>query len=154
MGTNYYLLEKPTCSHCGRGPTEGLHIGKSSAGWCFSLHVYPSGGRETYKLTDYGLGVESIMSPNDWKPLFEKYGIVNEYGDTITPADMMKIINNRFPNYAIDKKCYDPSPRGPASGVGGTTEKNGKVLIRHLVDHSHCIGHGAGTWDQIVGEFS
>ncbi len=40
MGTNYYLHEKPDCECCGR-PFEALHIGKSSSGWCFSLHVMP-----------------------------------------------------------------------------------------------------------------
>ena len=39
MGTNYYLSSKP-CSCCGRKDSQ-RHIGKSSAGWVFALHVYP-----------------------------------------------------------------------------------------------------------------
>lgn len=27
-------------------------------------------------------------------------------------------------------------------------------LARHRIDMAHCIGHGAGTWDLILGEFS
>ena len=37
MGTNYYL-ETDACDKCGRGDGP-LHIGNSSAGWCFALHV-------------------------------------------------------------------------------------------------------------------
>ena len=38
MGTNYYWQESEPCAACGRG-YEQVHVGKSSAGWCFSLHV-------------------------------------------------------------------------------------------------------------------
>jgi hypothetical protein len=42
MGTNYYMpVEK--CDHCGHKP-KALHIGKSSAGWCFSLNTHPAEG--------------------------------------------------------------------------------------------------------------
>jgi len=27
-------------------------------------------------------------------------------------------------------------------------------LARHKVNDGHCIGHGEGTWDLIIGEFS
>src|SRR5450631_1105933 len=37
MGTNYYL-QLPGCDHCNRAG-DRLHIGKSSGGWCFALHV-------------------------------------------------------------------------------------------------------------------
>ena len=41
MGTNYYFEDSSeVCECCGRG-AESLHIGKSSGGWCFSLHVMP-----------------------------------------------------------------------------------------------------------------
>lgn len=55
MGTNYYLrLKSEICPHCGRGDEGLLHIGKSSAGWCFSLHV-----------------MNRIQSLDDWKKAFE-----------------------------------------------------------------------------------
>jgi len=38
LGTNYYWQESEPCAACGRG-YEQVHVGKSSAGWCFSLHV-------------------------------------------------------------------------------------------------------------------
>lgn len=158
MGTNFYLLEKPACDHCGRGATEGLHIGKSSGGWCFSLHVYPPDGRETYKLSDYGLGVASIMSPKDWEPLFKKYGVIDEYGRQVEPDEMMSIITDRLPTYGVEvdvhRRYYPNQPPGQGPHEGGAIEKDGRCLIRHQVDHSHCIGIGDGTWDMIVGEFS
>ena len=47
MGTNFYWLAEPSpeCPTCHQRPveTERRHIGKSSAGWCFSLHVYLDG---------------------------------------------------------------------------------------------------------------
>jgi len=47
MGTNYYLVknERPPCPCCERTYVqERLHIGKSSGGWCFALHVIPEMG--------------------------------------------------------------------------------------------------------------
>jgi hypothetical protein len=35
MGTNFYWLEKEPCDHCGRGASEGDHIGKRSAAGLF-----------------------------------------------------------------------------------------------------------------------
>lgn len=77
MGTNYYIAENP-CETCGR--KERLHIGKSSMGWVFSLHVMPDRG---------------INALQDWLPLFEKNKIVDEYGATISPFEMLRIIVGR-----------------------------------------------------------
>lgn len=61
---------------------DGLHIGKSSIGWYFSLCIYPS-------LNIYNL--------KDWETLFgdDAYIIKNEYGDVITPKNMLDCITNR-----------------------------------------------------------
>lgn len=80
MGTNYYLHEE-TCPTCGR-LFEPLHIGKSSAGWCFSLHVIPEEGIDTL---------------DDWRT---RWGtpdaiICNEYGDILSPDALEDIINDR-----------------------------------------------------------
>lgn len=66
MGTNYYLQEKPPCDKCGR-EFERLHIGQSSAGWCFALHVIPE------------LGINNLA---DWKKRWEEHPSVirDEYG--------------------------------------------------------------------------
>ena len=82
MGTNYYLVKKedtcPTCGHI----EEKLHIGKSSYGWVFSLHVIPD---------------KEITSLEDWIKLFNstEYRIRNEYLQDITKEEMLKIIMNR-----------------------------------------------------------
>ena len=81
MGTNYYLHEKPDCKCCGR-PFKPTHIGKSSGGWCFSLHVIPE---------------DSINTVDDWRELWNKPGafIRNEYGEIILVHEMERIITER-----------------------------------------------------------
>ncbi len=135
MGTNYYLIHrKPTCHCCGH-KKEPLHIGKSSYGWCFSLHVEP--GIEDFPPDLYG-----------WEVLFgsDKYYIEDEYGDKLTVDEMMDEITKRsHPNpnswddYRLEDNGAEPGPNN---------------LVRHKVDGRHCVGHGEGTWDYITGEFS
>jgi hypothetical protein len=83
MGTNYYFHPSGDrdCPHCGQR-TENRHIGKSSAGWAFSLHVYPNDG---------------ITSLEDWKALWAdpKGAIFDEYGDKTSVADMLAEICER-----------------------------------------------------------
>lgn len=131
MGTNYYFYEKPPCPTCGHAGGERKHIGKSSGGWCFSLHVDPDDG---------------INSLDDWKHLFAQPGsyIKDEYGDQIPPPEMLEIITNRKWRTQLHGEQFhrenhsQPGPNG---------------LLRHQIG-SHCVGHGEGTWDLIRGEFS
>jgi hypothetical protein len=123
MGTNFYLKKLSVCPHCGNElsspesePAEGLHIGKSSAGWCFSLHVYPD-----------GKGEHQIKDLPDWIPLFEKYGVIDEYGRERTVTEMVDVITKRS------------HPKG---------------LNRHVAEQGRCLGPGEGTWDLLIGEFS
>lgn len=80
MGTNYYLEAKPACKECGR-PHERRHIGKSSAGWVFSLRIYPEGPRNL----------------EDWIALFYEADaqIFDEYGTQLTPEAMIEKIAGR-----------------------------------------------------------
>ena len=87
MGTNYFLhKESPSkCVTCKHDPDkEVLHIGKSSYGWCFSLHIIPERG---------------INSLEDWVGLWGQPGtkILNEYDEEVLPEDMLKIITTRGP---------------------------------------------------------
>jgi hypothetical protein len=155
VGTNYYLIkpEGDPCEHCGRFDEEQRwHIGKSSGGWCFGLHV----------LEDYESPTGStIDSLEKWKPLLydPQFIIQDEYGATILPDDMIDTIINRSWNKTWKERVKDPyfikeygteaewhrrnySERGP----------NG--LVRSKVDGHHCISHGDGTWDMIKGYFS
>jgi len=142
MGTNYYL-QHGVCECC-KKPDSTRHIGKSSGGWCFSLHVYPE---------------EGINTLDDWKVLFRdpQSRIVDEYGQPEIMPSMLTIIENRYWKPRGDKPPY-------AMGIGENTwgdfhRKNHSFdgpnnLLRHQILEGHCIGHGEGTWDYIIGDFS
>jgi hypothetical protein len=132
MGTNYYWYEKPNCDCCGRG-YEPIHIGKSSGGWCFSLHIVPE---------------MNINTLEDWKFAWVKDGswIEDEYNKIISPFEMRSIITERSWNPKklpddlwYEECCAEPGPNG---------------LARHKIDGRICVGHGEGTWDYLQGEFS
>lgn len=132
MGTNYYL-HRNCCDHCGRGAGKPLHIGKSSAGWCFTLHVMPDPGYETDD--------PIINTLDDWKKLFAEKGarIEDEHGDEVTVEEMLKTITERSWSGTHPVREGNPGPNG---------------LTRHTIDYRYCIGHGEGTWDYCPGEFS
>ena len=81
MGTNYYVKGED-CPTCGHAVKPDLHIGKSSAGWKFMLHIDPDNG---------------INNLDDWVKIWSQEGAVirNEYGDDIPPQDMLKTITHR-----------------------------------------------------------
>ena len=136
MGTNYYLTSN-VCSTCGRGEPK-RHIGKSSAGWCFGLHVYPD---------------DEISDLGDWEKHWKQPNsrIEDEYGRTVSVEEMGRVIFGR------SWKAL-PNPYGYADWEQFHRENHSETgpngLVRHKVDGKHCIGHGAGTWDLYVGDFS
>lgn len=131
MGTNYYLESTPPCECCKRA-YPALHIGKSSGGWCFSLHVDQS---------------NNLNSLADWVALWSVPGavILDEYGRTLTPDEMFNVITKR-------KGWYPSGPDGFAWSANHA-ELGPNGLVRHQIGQ-YCIGHGEGTWDLIPGEFS
>jgi hypothetical protein len=144
MGTNYYFVTgdetAEECPHCGHEYTkpEEIHIGKSSAGWCFSLHVYPE---------------NNILTLSDWIEIWEHSKsssyIKNEYGDKIPTSEMLANIADRG-NWPDPNSVHTPFSWYEKNSA----EPGLKNLARHKIDGKHCIGHGDGTWDYIVGEFS
>lgn len=144
MGTNYYWHDVTT-------PFTPIHVGKSSGGWCFSLHVYPE---------------NNINDLEDWLKIFDnRMGYIrNEYGESVSRREMIDIITNRYGkndwgtwNDRLSSYWYknwkdfhrlNHSKPGP----------NG--LLRHKTEEDEggisdfCISNGTGTWDCIVGEFS
>lgn len=130
MGTNYYYHYN-ICSYCGR--SEELHIGKSSGGWYFALHVYPEKG---------------INDLDDWKKLLSNINIAikNEYGESVSFKEMINIITKRewHGKNELYNKWYIDNHAEP--GCNG--------LARSTIDGIHCIGHGLGTWDLMIGDFS
>ncbi|SFK63759.1 hypothetical protein SAMN05216302_101131 [Nitrosomonas aestuarii] len=129
MGTNYYM-------HLGKDGDDEVnkifdpvHIGKSSVGWCFSLHIYPDKG---------------VSDLNDWEKLFcsDNASIRDEYGNVVTAEVMTDIITDR---------CFNGN-KTPGNLMHGQAGPNG--LWRHRIDGDLCVGHGRGTWDLFAGDFS
>ena len=96
MGMNYYLRDISE-------EQEDIHIGKSSFGWCFSLHV----SRPNYETID-----NLPESLDGWISLFlnNKYMIVDECNNKIDSAEMIKRITERCNSlgtkrHPIDKYC-------------------------------------------------
>ena len=130
MGTNYYAVEN-VCRHCKR--SERRHIGKSSAGWAFSLHVYPE---------------EGINDWVDWVSRLKGLEIKDEYGRTVPFESLELTVTARSKRF---KEGDFPAP-GTLGQYGTFDEQIG--LIRHRVDNNRVLRHGDGTWDNVVGDFS
>ncbi len=132
MGTNYYWVEEkqPACVHCGREAVEErMHIGKSSAGWCFSLHV-----------------TDEIKSLEDWMLVWKRPGhIENEYNEKLTVEEILDRITNRGVPPGTWKDSSDLSRNSAIPGPNN--------LARHAIGW-HVVGHGPGTWDLCEGYFS
>jgi hypothetical protein len=144
MGTNYYWMWKidQICSTCGHRSEQETrqHIGKSSAGWTFGLHVYPSAGIHTLEAWIHVISVEYMNGH-----------IENEYGKVISLEKMLITIINRqgagsLGQLGINEEWYrqnyaEPGPQGLSRRkIGG-----GSLGV---------VGHGEGTWDYIEGDFS
>ena len=135
MGTNYYTAKavKPACDHCGRfDEDDRLHIGKSSAGWCFGLHVIPERG---------------LNSLADWKQYLSASDIIieDDYGNRVSFKEMISIIAERHrpdpPDWDQERYTTNHAEPGPNN------------MIRHKLGQ-YCVGHGDGSFDYILGYFS
>lgn len=133
MGTNYYL-HAPKCFHCGKEDEPPIHLGKSSGGWCFGLHVMIEKGISSWE------DVKQLIE----EKLCEEWCIKNEYGDQISLIEFIDIVTKR----SSDK---EPSSFWLSQNHAIKGPNN---LARSVVDNWHCIGHGEGPYDYIIGEFS
>ena len=123
MSTNYYYISPEG---------EKLHIGKSSLGWCFSLHV--GSYREP--------GIPSNLE--EWIAVWNRGGtILDEYKQPLTPEELLSLIRDRKGN---------PEGRDPAWYKKNHAEPGPKGLARHRLG-AYCVAHGEGTWDLIPGMF-
>jgi hypothetical protein len=116
------------------GNDDILHIGKSSGGWCFSLHIIPE------------LGINDL---DDWIRVFIEPDriIINEYRERIDLTEIMRIITARRRNRpGIDRWTPEDYKRNFA-------EPGPNGLARHALGHG-CVKQGEGTWDCITGYFS
>jgi hypothetical protein len=129
MGTNYYWREKKApCPTCGHNSSEELHIGKSSGGWCFSLHVDPE------------LGINDLP---DWIERWHRTDscIRDEYGRDVTPAEMWAVVMCRWNNRGAQEPEWYARNGGHLGPFG---------LARHI----HHATPGDGPYDLCRGEFS
>lgn len=138
MGTNYYL-HKNVCAHCGRGD-EPLHIGKSSAGWCFGLHIIPEHG---------------IRDLPDWEREWSTGVIKDEYDRVVTPEEMRNIITNRGSEDSTkwEKEWWHGYGSEAGFHASNESERGPRGMLRARIGR-FCSGHGAGTWDLFEREFS
>lgn len=130
MGTNYYM-HRGRCSSCLKHyGAEPLHIGKSSAGWCFAL-----ARNET----------EGLLNLSDWIKAFSRSDvtIMDEYGKKVSAAEMVVTITCRHREDRPDLNSleYGDAYIGPGN------------MLRTPIGN-HCVAHGAGPWDIFIGEFS
>ena len=149
MCTKYYLQPAP-CPSCGHihPPT---YLGESSEGWCFLLRVHPEEGIDS--LSDLINWIADEIRLNNARIMDEyeeEYSLLG-FLDIVTKRSNPKIINmgwaKSFDHYKwykneADFHQHNGSERGPSG------------LLRHRIGSGYCIGHGPGTWDFTVGEFS
>ena len=139
MGTNYYLETQAPCECCGRG-YEQKHIGKHSVGWCFSLHIYPDDG---------------IYDLDDWEVEWEDRRIFNEYGEEIPHERMIAWITKlSAPRIKESNLAFHGIKTIEEFLDLNHAELGPNNLLRSKVDGVRCVGHGKGTWDLLVGDFS
>lgn len=124
MGTNYYVSKRNDEGN----EMERLHLGKSSAGWVFSLRVYSE---------------RSINNLYDWLPIIVDYrnAIFDEYGIQVGVAEMLHTIVCRgreappdLTQINLDLNQAEISPNN---------------LLRSW-DHQR---HGEGTWQYCNYDF-
>ena len=134
MGTNYFISlgSDKTCDHCGHTvEAKKFHIGKSSAGWCFGLHVEPNDKEHPQNL-------------DDWREAFDAGVITNEYDEVIRADVMIHTITQRT------RISRDIPPEQWMWDNRASMGPNN--LSRHQLDE-YCVGHGDGPFDYISGYF-
>lgn len=130
MSTNYYWHEKPApCDKCGHDEAKAIHIGKSSLGWVFMLHVDPE---------------ESLHTLEDWIDRWAEPGsrIMSEHG-TLTSSEKMEDIitdrENTSEQWNLSKMLANQASAGPNGLYRGN---------RNLAPIDNA------TYDLVEGEFS
>lgn len=139
MGTNYYFEEATDyCGVCGRyDSVSRLHIGKSSGGWCFAVRLHPE---------------EGINSLDDWKERFKYGAITDEYGRRLSEEEMILMITRRASGQEWEGRSWFGGSE-EAFHRSNYSERGPNGLLRAQLG-GRCVGHGEGTWDYFVGEFS
>ncbi len=146
MGTNYYWTKGNTCECCKRAYAS-MHIGKSSGGWCFSLHVSRPGSPPE---ESHGVGASLPFDLAGWVELFNTPGseIRDEYGNLIDVAAMLRTITER--RGSGDDNDKDKSWYRSNNAMPGPY---GLVRHNHAYGHYGIPGPETATYDYAYGEF-
>ena len=148
MGTNYYLhIKKPDQKVVTPMSFNTYHIGKSSYGWAFSLHV------DEYE------GVNSLQDlKNKILEAGENAIIQDEYENIFTLDELLSVILDRsWGNYCASEEVFKTSKHMfPDDSFTSTRHKIYKSMRRHTIDGRFCVGWSSEeeTYDLIQGEFS
>lgn len=138
MSTNYYcetgrMLEVECDCGFKHMMPETLHIGKSSCGWTFLLHVIPEKGLECWK---------------DWEEvLVGSRRIFNEYGDDVTLEEMRETVLHRARELNDEEKAR----------MEEIAERDGYFLDRRSWLFGGEFGRKQGEdgdYSMVTGEFS
>lgn len=105
MSTNYYIRTEQTPADA-----EGIHLGKSAAGWPFMFRAYVDPGERnplgiTWHVADYA----------SWLRLLDLGEIVNEYGRTVRREELLGEIGLTHHLRAY----HPPASRGDWDDDGG-----------------------------------
>ena len=99
MGTNFYL-HKNCCNHCNR-PEHKIHLGKSSGGWRFLLHIE----KLDWFYTDWETCKVEIMKPEN--EVFDEYSIKQNKEEFIKftegKKDLTKHEDQEYASYQYDE---------------------------------------------------
>lgn len=130
MGTNYYFVKgQHFPEHNDSHPLNGLL--KYGTGRPPMIHVGKSSLGWCFSLRVYPTsGVHTLA---DWKNMAEKllsegWRIEDEYGEAHTPDELWREVER--------------------------VDWNRPNLNRRDLENNHCIGHGEGLYDYVVGDFS
>lgn len=156
MGTNHYFQKGP-CPCCGHAP-EPIHLGKSSFGWTYALHIRPE--CEVRTLNDLVKWLKDELgqfkSPQQYWPR-----IADEYGSTLSLDEWLGVVTGRGVDRGWPDNWWDQGVAGRSWYTSeedfhrkNHSERGPNGLLRRRVNGEYCIGHGEGTWDYCVGEFS
>jgi hypothetical protein len=159
MGTNYYLatLNEEYDAKCPiKRKTEArynmTHLGKSSGGWTFALHVYPE--RSIYTLDCWVREMQEYDSKDSLL-------IFDEYYQTHTLQEFLNVVRDRHSDETWDemeKRIKESKFYNDYTNLDSFLARNHAVrgpnfLLRRKLDDYHCISYGEGTWDHVIGEF-
>ena len=146
MSTNYYVMEETVCEKCGHKQLTGKtahHIGKSSFGWCFALHVFTEDD-------------VTLLTWKDWLEYLQDRTIQDDQGDVVPLDEFIQVVTERQmggkdwgkgdvpPTYDSWQDFFDKN-----QAVVGPNN-----LLRRSLDNLHCVGYGEGPWDLVTGDFS